>query len=60
MGTNEAKGGSPQPDISAASQRSREKVWVTETPLEYLNKLAKSMPRSIANVLAAKGQHTKY
>ena len=36
------------------------KVWVTETPLEYLNKLAKFMPRFIANVLVAKGQHTKY
>lgn len=35
-------------------------VWITETPLENCKKLARSMPRRIADVLAAKGKHTKY
>jgi len=36
------------------------KVWIAETPLEYCKTLARSMPRRIADVLAAKGHHTKY
>ena len=35
-------------------------VWVTETPKDYCRTLARSMPRRIAVVLAAKGESTKY
>ena len=35
-------------------------VWVTETALDACKALARSMPRRIVAVLAAKGHHTKY
>jgi hypothetical protein len=35
-------------------------MWVRELPLEYFQKLARSMPRRLKAVLAAKGQMTKY
>lgn len=36
------------------------RVWVTETSPEACRTLARSMPRRIARVLAAKGHGTKY
>lgn len=36
------------------------RVWINETSVETCKHLARSMPRRIADVLAAKGFHTKY
>lgn len=48
------------PTSAADLKEAIRRVWVTETSLEACKILARSMPKRIASVLAAKGRSTKY